>query len=154
MSWGPGGPYVKSRGSGGIKMTVNADVVTVDAYVKGKTINMFDYLGALGVFNDQIGLYWFPAILSPKYFYMSNKEAIKIWKKYNFCNIFGVLGAHTSKIKWNIKYRPLDVCFLLKNNNLSPHIPYPGWIPHIPNPKYFAPHIPYPRFFYPQYPIS
>ena len=46
------------------------------------------------------------------------------------------------------------VNFVLKINNLNPHIPYPRWFPHIPYPRFFSPHIPYPRFFTPQYPIS
>ena len=32
------GPYIKSRATGGTKMSVNADLITVETYVQGKTI--------------------------------------------------------------------------------------------------------------------
>ena len=50
------GPYIKSRGTGGTKMSANADLITVETYVQqGKTIeNQFLAIeGPWGVFNDQ-----------------------------------------------------------------------------------------------------
>ena len=32
------GPYIKSRGTGGTKMSANGDLTTVETYVQGKTI--------------------------------------------------------------------------------------------------------------------
>ena len=44
---GPGGPYVKSRGIGGTKMSENADFITVETYTQQeKTITTsFSYIG-------------------------------------------------------------------------------------------------------------
>ena len=59
------GPYIKSRGTRGTKMSANADLITVETYVQGETIwkpffhlwaKMFFFLyfgGPEGVFNDQ-----------------------------------------------------------------------------------------------------
>ena len=63
------GPYIKSIGTGGTKMSANADLITVETYVQqGKTIEnqffiygpkcvfCFSYLrGSGGAFNDQTG---------------------------------------------------------------------------------------------------
>ena len=70
------GPYIKSRGTWGTKMSANADLITVETYVQpGKTIEnqffiygvkcfyffIFGYLrGPGGAFNDQTG----PILLS------------------------------------------------------------------------------------------
>ena len=58
------GPYIKSRGTRGTKMSANADLITVETYVQqGETIwtpvfHIFYILGYLGgpegVFDDQI----------------------------------------------------------------------------------------------------
>ena len=32
------GPYIKSRGTGGPKMSANGDLTTVETYIQGKTI--------------------------------------------------------------------------------------------------------------------
>ena len=66
------GPYIKSRGTGGTKMSANADLILVETYVQGKRIEnqifiyrpkykFFAIWGALwGAFNDQTG----PILLS------------------------------------------------------------------------------------------
>ena len=53
------GPYIKSRGTRGTKMSANADLITVETYVQqGETIwkpypqNVY-FGGPEGVFNDQ-----------------------------------------------------------------------------------------------------
>ena len=62
------GPYIKSRGTRGTKMSVNADLITVETYVQqgetfmGQNVPKNVYFGGPeGVFNDM---------------YMLNKEAI------------------------------------------------------------------------------
>ena len=32
------GPYIKSRGTGGTKMSANGDLITVETYVQGKQL--------------------------------------------------------------------------------------------------------------------
>ena len=77
------GPYIKSRGTRGTKMSANAALITVtmEKYVqqgeqfenqffiykpKCKKMYILGYLGGPeGVFNDRIGISCFPAILSP-----------------------------------------------------------------------------------------
>ena len=50
------GPYIKSRGTRGTKMSANADLITVETYVQQNV-----YFGSPeGVFNDQTG----PILLS------------------------------------------------------------------------------------------
>ena len=101
------GPYIKSRGTRGTKMSANADLITVETYVQqGETIwkPFFFHLWAKmykkcifwGCFGSpegssmiRLNLSCFPAILSPISMYMWNKEAIwdifkfkpKIWQK-------------------------------------------------------------------------
>ena len=86
------GPYIKSRGTRGTKMSENADLIRVETYVQGETIwkpvfhlwakmqkNVYfgDILGALrGSSMIRLGQSCFPAILSPISMYMWNKEAI------------------------------------------------------------------------------
>ena len=89
------GPYIKSRGTRGTKMSENADLTTVETYYmynKGKQFEnqFFIYgpkckrnvyfgaiLGALrGSSMIKQGLSCSPAILSPIYMYMWNKEVI------------------------------------------------------------------------------
>ena len=51
------GPYIKSRGTRGTKMSANADLITVETYLQqGETIwkpFLGDFGGPEGVFNDQ-----------------------------------------------------------------------------------------------------
>ena len=53
------GPYIKSRGTRGTKMSANADLITVETYVQqGETIWKLFYFGGIlgalrGVFDDQ-----------------------------------------------------------------------------------------------------
>ena len=88
------GPNIKSRDTRGTKMSANADLITVETYVQGKTIEnqfliygpkcilfyIFGYLrgrgGGGGAFIIRLGLSCSPAILSPISMYMWNKEAI------------------------------------------------------------------------------
>ena len=86
------GPYIKSRGTRGTKMSANADLITVETYVQqGETIwKPFFHL-------------WAKNVLSPISMYMWNKEAIwhfkfkpKIWKKQNFFSYLGGPGGLTS----------------------------------------------------------
>ena len=88
------GPYIKSRGTRGTKMSANVDLITVETYVQqGETIwkpfffiyglkckkNVYfgGILGALsGSSMIRLNLSCFPAILSPISMYMWNKEAI------------------------------------------------------------------------------
>ena len=87
------GPYIKSRGTRGTKMSANADLITVETYVQqGETIwkpffhlwakmlkNVYfgGILGALrGSSMIRLNLSCFLAILSPIAMYMWNKEAI------------------------------------------------------------------------------
>ena len=76
------GPYIKSRGTRGSKMSANADLITVETCVQGETFENQLYIfwaiwGALrGSSIIRISLSCFPAILSPISMYMSNKEAI------------------------------------------------------------------------------
>ena len=87
------GPYIKSRGTRGTKMSANADLTQWrHMYNKGKQFenqvfiygpkckkNVYfgDILGALrGSSMIRLGLSCSPAILSPISMYMWNKEAI------------------------------------------------------------------------------
>ena len=84
------GPYIKSRGTRGTKMSANADLITVETYVQqGETIwkRFFQFMGqnvkknyrwedAWGSSMIRLNLSCFPAILSPISMYMWNKEAI------------------------------------------------------------------------------
>ena len=88
------GPYIKSRGTRGTKMSANADLITVETYVQqGETIwkpffsfmgqnvkKMYILGGILGALRGssmiRLNLSCFPAILSPISMYMWNKEAI------------------------------------------------------------------------------
>ena len=54
------GPYIKSRGTRGTKMSANADLITVETYLQGETI-------------------WKP------FFHLW----AKMWKKCIFCGYFG-----------------------------------------------------------------
>ena len=67
------GPYIKSRGTGGTKMSKNADFITVEPYVQGENnwntsfsyisqnikklyiLSIWGSLGGGGGFNDQTG---------------------------------------------------------------------------------------------------
>ena len=83
------GPYIKSRSTGGTKMSANADLITVETYVQqGKTIQtsfsymgqnvkyiyIFGYLmdpgGGGGASMIRLDLSCFPAILSPISMYL------------------------------------------------------------------------------------
>ena len=87
------GPYIKSRGTRGTKMSANAALITMETYVQQrettwkpvfhtwtkmlKQMYILGYLGGLeGVFNDQTKPILLPAILSPISIYMTNKETI------------------------------------------------------------------------------
>ena len=81
------GPYIKSRGTRGTKMSANADLITVEIYVQQgeqfenqffiygpkckKNVYFGAILGALrGSSIIRLGLSCFPAILSPIPMYM------------------------------------------------------------------------------------
>ena len=54
------GPYIKSRGTEGTKMSANADLITVEAYVQGKQLKTsFSYMGQnvkkIKIFGDLRG---------------------------------------------------------------------------------------------------
>ena len=80
------GPYIKSRGTRSIKMSANADLITVETYVqqgetiwkpvKKKSIFWGYFGGPEGSSLITLDLSCFPAILSPISMYMWNKEAI------------------------------------------------------------------------------
>ena len=56
------GPYIKSRGISGTKMSANAALITMETYVQQGETNSFSYIfrGPEGVFNNQTG----PILLS------------------------------------------------------------------------------------------
>ena len=112
------GPYIKSRGTRGTKMSENADLITVETLCTTRGNNLktiFSFMGQnvkknvyfggiLGALRGssmiRLNLSCFPAIVSPISMYMWNKEAIffkftflslkpKIWKKIILFFIFG-----------------------------------------------------------------
>ena len=80
------GPYIKFRGTGGTKLSANTDLITVETYVQGSTIekqffhicakmlktDIYCWLskGPYGPSMIRLDLSCFPAILSPISMYM------------------------------------------------------------------------------------
>ena len=139
------GPYLNSRGTGGTKMSVNAYLSPWRHVQQGKTIEnqffiygqnvLFFYFwlfeGPWGASKIRLGLSCFPAIHSPIFKYMWNKEAIwselfrfnsKIWNKYFFFIWGGVLEALTSNpglpnFQGSIRHHRAEKCMTREQNN-------------------------------------
>ena len=100
------GPYIKSRGTRGTKMSANADLITVETYVQqgetfmGQNVKKNYILGALRGSSDWAYLAFqlssHPYLCTCEIRKQSDKKFLslnpKYEKKLNFFHIWGVLG--------------------------------------------------------------
>ena len=112
---GPGGSYIKSRGTRGTKMSENADLITVETYVQqDKIINnpffiygpeceqKFTFWAIWGPWSGpsmiKLCLSCFPAIPSPTSMKQSDKSFLSLNPKYEETNhIWRALTSNTGE---------------------------------------------------------